>query len=290
MNFRPIVRDIARSVSRAPARQFDIEALFRSGDAGAWFDPSDLQTLYQNSVGTLPVTESGQPVGLMLDKRRGLERGANVVTNGDFAVDASWTKNGGWTIADGKASRAATGAIEILSQVCLTIGRTYEIEVDLTVTAGAINIWLGGVRVADSRSTSGTVRGIARAQGNNRIEMQALQTFAGSIDNVVIREIPGAHAFQSTSMARPTYRTSPARLEFDGVDDKLTVNFTASFGSECTIARAPHGGAVEVLRRQSIGTSYVIEQGLRGLVFINRALSDEECLRLAQWLGARAGA
>ena len=34
----------------------------------AWFDPSDLSTLFQDSAGTIPVAADGDPVGLMLDK------------------------------------------------------------------------------------------------------------------------------------------------------------------------------------------------------------------------------
>ena len=42
--------------------------LFASGEEGAWYDPSDLSTLFQDSAGTTPVTTAGQPVGRMLDK------------------------------------------------------------------------------------------------------------------------------------------------------------------------------------------------------------------------------
>jgi len=47
---------------------FDPLSLFSSGEQGAWYDPSDLTTLYQDSAGTTPVTADGDPVGLMLDK------------------------------------------------------------------------------------------------------------------------------------------------------------------------------------------------------------------------------
>ena len=43
-------------------------ALFGRGEQGAWYDPSDLSTLFQDSAGTTPVTAVGQPVGRMLDK------------------------------------------------------------------------------------------------------------------------------------------------------------------------------------------------------------------------------
>lgn len=41
---------------------------FGSGQQGAWYDPSDFTTLFQDSAGTTPVTAVEQPVGLMLDK------------------------------------------------------------------------------------------------------------------------------------------------------------------------------------------------------------------------------
>jgi hypothetical protein len=46
---------------------FDPASLFAGGIAGAWYGPSDLSTLFQDSAGTTPVTTAGQPVGLMLD-------------------------------------------------------------------------------------------------------------------------------------------------------------------------------------------------------------------------------
>jgi len=47
---------------------FSIADFFASSEQGAWYGPSDLSTLFQDSAGTTPVTTAGQPVGLMLDK------------------------------------------------------------------------------------------------------------------------------------------------------------------------------------------------------------------------------
>jgi hypothetical protein len=43
-------------------------SLFAAGEQGAWYDPSDLSSLFQDSAGTIPVTTAGDPVGRMLDK------------------------------------------------------------------------------------------------------------------------------------------------------------------------------------------------------------------------------
>ena len=45
-----------------------IQKLFANGEQGFAYDPNDLTTLYQDVAGTIPVTASGQPVGLMKDK------------------------------------------------------------------------------------------------------------------------------------------------------------------------------------------------------------------------------
>ena len=42
--------------------------LFAAGEVGAWYDPSDLTTLFQDAAGTVPVTTAGQPVARINDK------------------------------------------------------------------------------------------------------------------------------------------------------------------------------------------------------------------------------
>ena len=48
-------------------RAFAIGDLFLGEEAGAWYDPSDLSTLFQDAAGTTPVTTDSDPVGLMRD-------------------------------------------------------------------------------------------------------------------------------------------------------------------------------------------------------------------------------
>lgn len=42
--------------------------LFKNGEQGVWFDPSDLSTMFQDVDGLEPVTKDGDPVGLIKDK------------------------------------------------------------------------------------------------------------------------------------------------------------------------------------------------------------------------------
>ena len=56
----------AFSSSRASA--FTPLSLFSAGEVGAWYDPSDFSTMFQDSAGTTPVTAVEQPVGLIRDK------------------------------------------------------------------------------------------------------------------------------------------------------------------------------------------------------------------------------
>jgi hypothetical protein len=61
----PLTRSRNRSRFFPP---FSPALLFAQGEQGAWYDPSDYSTLFQDSAGTTPVTGVEQFVGLMLDK------------------------------------------------------------------------------------------------------------------------------------------------------------------------------------------------------------------------------
>lgn len=47
---------------------FSPTILFAAGEAGGWYDPSDVSTMFQDDAGTVPVTAPGQTVGRILDK------------------------------------------------------------------------------------------------------------------------------------------------------------------------------------------------------------------------------
>jgi hypothetical protein len=61
---------------------FDPGTVFNPTKVGAFWDPSDISTLFQDRAGTIPVTADGDPVGFVVDKSTG---GYNLVAISDAA-------------------------------------------------------------------------------------------------------------------------------------------------------------------------------------------------------------
>ena len=111
---------------------FSVASLFSDGEAGAWYDPSDLSTLFQDTAGTTPVTTSGQTVGLVLDKSQGLTLGSELVDPLDFE-DGSWSIAGTGTIT-GASTFSMTTNGGARGGGLLTEGKTYRLTLSTTST------------------------------------------------------------------------------------------------------------------------------------------------------------
>ena len=231
-----------------------VAAMFASGEQGAWYDPSNTASLYQDSVGTVPVTAVGQPVGLMLDTRFGLVRNAEQLANPSFdSGSAGWSVSGAdathvVTFAGGTMRYQSDTTSPVLSLsnpggTLLGAGKTYEIVVDVVSV-----ISNGGVK---SDMFPGIV--FASAAGIQKFRAVCLSnsTFAVyrndvgvdvTINSISVREIPGNHATQATATARPLLQQDAGGkryLAFDGVDDYL--NFPAITPSDGVLGWAVAG-------------------------------------------------
>ena len=113
---------------------FSPASLFAGGTEGAWFDPSDPSTLFQDSAGTTPVTVSGQPVGLMLDK----SGNGNHATQATSSKRPTYTEGGGlsWLAFDGvdDSMRTANGVLNV-ADVSMLIAISRETESDRSIIA-----------------------------------------------------------------------------------------------------------------------------------------------------------
>ena len=232
-----------------------IKSLFANGEQGFFYDPNDLTTMFQDAVGTVPVTGAGQPVGLILDKSKGLALGQELVTNGSFDNGTTgWVAEYQSTLSNvgGKLRVTATGinpyGVQTISG--LTVGKTYKLTYAPFVKTGT-GVWVInlGDKPAGYQVQYGLVREPALAVGGSFIFTAtttvlniALVGGAGTVvgdyadfDNISVKEIAGNHAYQTTSASRPILRqnavTGANYLEFDGTDDFLVTNsidFTAT--------------------------------------------------------------
>lgn len=144
----PISRSIARGINEAEVG-FNPLSLFASGEQGAWYDPSDLSTLFQDAAGTIPVTGAGQPVGLMLDKSgRGNHASRATATSRPILQ----TANGLWYLAfDGVDDWLQTEIINFTgvsaTMQCtglrMTASATASIVVELSPNSGATATYPG---------------------------------------------------------------------------------------------------------------------------------------------------
>jgi hypothetical protein len=198
--------------------KFNPRNWFAKGEQGAWYDPSDLTTLFQESSGVTPMAAVGtvadQPVGLMLDKSKGLALGAELVTNGTFDTDTNWTlPSVAWNITGGTLNYLGIGnAYSKTSQAITTkVGATYQIIFNATAISSG-TFYVGYGTAASNLVTTSSAISVAGAyslcfvatatisyivvQDNN-----ATQTF--SVDNISVKQIAGNHAFQATPANRP---------------------------------------------------------------------------------------
>lgn len=281
---------------------FDPSILFSNGEQGGWYDPSDLTTLFQDAIGTVPVTADGQPVGLMLDKH---EWGGQTldqvvagqperVTNGDFSDGST-----GWTVSNSDAthtitfsdgtmryqSDTITPVLELSQPGVLQVGKRYEVTTVCSAhTSGSIKSdALGGVVLADGLGTK-TVISVATASNFAVVRNSANVDL--TLDSFSVKEIPGNHASQAATAARPTYREYARRhLESDGVDDALNVSlpaesYTRAYVTAAGVMTIDEGVAI-------IGPENVMrEQTIAGVVYIDRALTSDEKANLAAYWGA----
>jgi hypothetical protein len=202
--------------------------LFANGEPGFWYDPSDLSTMFQDSNGTIPMqpvgTVADQPVGLILDKSRGLV-GPELLVNGTFTTGITgWaeTPPGVASVSGGKlvltsASAGLTYPLVTQQLPALQVGKLYKLSfyrrnisanegigIQLGETAGSAGL----AQIAVSTNTSGEVVSLYWLATVTTVWVTVFAKCQNAgetaeADDVSFIEIPGNHAFQATSPARP---------------------------------------------------------------------------------------
>jgi len=245
-------------------RGFSPASLFAGGTEGAWYDPSDLTTLFQDSAGTTPVTATGQPVGKMLDKSG----------NGNHATQATLSKRPIYTEGSGLAWLAFDGVDD-----AIVTG-----DVDFTGT-DKVTVFAGLLKDSNPASR-GTIVNL-KDNGFNKFSLEA--------------PIPGntntrwLHA-GATSLRSVTVELSlDTRVIYTGLSDlgapSLSLRTNGVAGTPSTLTTGGGNFAVGPL---SIG-DYVIPNGryfdgnLYGLIVAGKTTSVTEITSTEAYMAAKTG-
>ena len=258
-----------------------IAKLFSNGEQGFFYDPNDLTTMFQDAAGTSPVAAAGQPVGLVLDKSRGLVLGGE-------RWDHALTRTTGQSsrLGDNKYRiYSPDGAASQVSCGTGTTGKWYEITLTIeSIVSGAVS--------TDFRnSPSWNSTGVKKFKGfllTPAIAFKRSGTADAVISNISVKELHGNHAYQTVSALRPLLAATPQRLDYDSVNDKLITNLPAQL-TGCTVVRSIPNVGTQILTGQTIPATREDNTDHCGLIVINRALTPSETSAITAEFNKRAG-
>lgn len=265
---------------KKPSFNLEILKLFANGEQGFYQDPYDLGVMYQDSAGATAVNTTEQPLGLMLDKSKGVSLGLNVAKSSSIqGIPVGGAAVTNYVVTDS-----------------LVVGRMYNVSIKISGYTGSDTVGLAAAGGDAFVSVPGNLRLKAEnttisffaiaATTSQRLATRSTNT--ATFEEIQIREVVGNHAYQSASAARPILRDAPRRIDFDAVDDKLITNLPAQL-TGCTVIRSVPGVGVQLLTNQTIPATYEDNKDHCGLIVINRALTPSETSAIAAEFNKRAG-
>lgn len=277
-----------------------IAKLFANNEQGFFYDPNDLSTMFQDAEGTVPVTAAGQPVGLMLDKSKGLKLGVELWENATPTIlDLPEGTTGSYDPVSKMLSNTVPSSLNArpIFRFPFTwqAGKRYLFKGKFK--SGYEKLYLKNIRF-------GGIEGYAQVPVNQTTgEFSAIATSSDKwvsiifatgqvgdivIDYISIKEVLGNHAYQTTSSMRPLLVASPQRIDFDTVDDKLITNLPAQL-TGCTVIRSAPNVGTQILTGQTIPATYEDNTNHCGLIVINRVLTPSETSAITAEFNKRAG-
>ena len=277
---------------KKPSFNLEILKLFANGEQGFWYDPNDLSTMYQDVAGTVPVTAVGQPVGLILDKSKGLALGVEIAP--------SLTSMDGWSVIGSPTSGTVTSdgdsitfnangtSVLALLKTGLSVDKWYKATITVASVSGLFVVETASGGFGFPITAPGTYSYFIRGRSNVYFRNNPNAITTAKITAISVKELAGNHAYQSTSAARPILQDAPRRIDFDAVDDKLITNLPAQLTS-CTVIRSVPNVGTQILTGQTIPATYNDNKDHCGLIVINRALTPSETSAITAELNKRAG-
>lgn len=212
-----------------------IKSIFANNEQGFAYDPNDLTTMFQDASGTVPVTGAGQPVGLVLDKSKGLLLG--VEKKGTATTQLTGSANA--ATYNPSTGEATCTRVDFSNQSFIRIsgltGTHHKVAITNTgTTSVSVRTGLNSGDQIILNVNAGQSATLFIVPSNGAV---TLTSGAGTASFTInyIKELAGNHAYQTTSASRPILRqnatTGAYYLEFDGSDDFLqtaSIDFTAT--------------------------------------------------------------
>lgn len=144
---------------------------------------------------TVSVHDNEAGAGQVRYKQEGILT-SELLTNGDFDEDASWTKGTGWAISGGQATKTAGSGSDLSQSITTVASAVYRISYLVSgMSAGTLTPkFTGGTTVTGTAiSEDGYyAEEFTAISGNNAFVLTASSTFDGSVDDVSVVRMDGA--------------------------------------------------------------------------------------------------
>lgn len=191
-----------------------INDLWKNGEQGVWYDPSDLSTMFQDASGTLPCYMPGQglvdpPVGLWLDRRLAAST-ANIASGAAWSALNSTVSSA--VLPSTATSTASSGVFGFTIAGFFNasrINKWWAVDVQWSGNSGGGSVvaQCGNTYTTLGSSTTGTITFYVYPTTASAVAIYTASSAVGqqlTVGMVSIREHPGNHAYQATTTSRPT--------------------------------------------------------------------------------------
>lgn len=240
--------------------------LFAGGVPGAWYDPSDLSTMFQDTAGSTPITAAGQSVARINDKS-GLGNHwtqATALSRPTYEVDGTLR----YLNFDGVDDQLATNA----GVIPLRRG---------AVTAMAMRYAAGGVDASQRQMADLTATGTSFARFTIR-NGNASGSVATRADTLGIASLSGP---TSAAAAVPADANMVLALKFTDSTQTLSIN-----GTDLTPVAHTWGVSDSINSAFNSGfAAFNVSRRIYGAFHVARNLTAQEFTDLNAWLSAKAG-
>lgn len=246
-------------------------SLFSPGVGGAWYDPSDLSTMFQDAAGTVPVTGANQPARLMRDKSG---RGNHLLAPNDASRMILRNAGGLWWLeGDGVDDFMSTDLLGLTNELLISAG--------MQIRSG------GGSFPGPWRFLRED--GSPTSTSDNRLEEYRHNTL-NSRHKIVTRRYPSTGTIYNSSDARPASETVShvSWVTMRGASARQGVIYPGSTVADTAATKATVAGSATLdLLRGYRGD--IMKGNFYGGVFLMRAPTDEEIALTNGWMARKTG-